>query len=327
LSGVALIGSHFVDGELAFYQNVTGTEIMRLKSDGTVDFTADIIATAGGSQTYYVDGNAGLDTNDGLSWSNPFKTLAVAMAASHANIAASSKGWAARNRIYFKADGSVEDLTKFAQKTDVIGVGSTDWKSKSALYGNHVVPNTIAYQGCRFFNILFRGGAATGGDIITMASQHGIEFHGCEALATASGTDATAFIVSTACVGLKFDNFVSKGEFGDAVIEIAAGQADDLVIENSLIQGGDMGIDISASATFAAGKYGLIKDNVFNTTLANINDAEAKCYVIGNRGITAAAKGVAMAGAVVCNIQLAQDNRFTTSDANNVVYPAEGAIG
>ena len=278
-----------------------------------------------GGVSYFVDGNAGLDTNDGLSWNKAKKTLAAAMALSHANIAASSKGWAARNRIYFKADGSEENLTAFAQKTDIIGVGSTDWKPKPALYGNHVVPGTTSYMGCRFFNILFRGGAATGGDIFT-TTQHGLEFHDCEFLATASGTDATAAIISTAGVGLKIKDCVFKGAFGDAVIEIGAGQADDLVIENNLIQGANMGIDISASATFAAGKYGLIKNNIFNTTLACINDAEAKSYVIGNRGITAAAKGEAMAGAVVCNIALAQDNRFTTSDANNVVYPAEGTI-
>jgi hypothetical protein len=119
---------------------------------------------------------------------------------------------------------------------------------------------------------------------------------------------------------------VFKGAYSDAVIEIGAGQADDLVVSNSLIQGADMGIDISGSATFAAGKYGLIKNNVFSTTLACINDAEAKSYVIGNRGITAAAKGSGLAGAVVCNAGLAQDNRFSTSDANNVEYPALGSI-
>ena len=280
---------------------------------------------AGAGQAYYVDGNYGADTNDGRSWDSPFKTLAVAMAASHANIAAGSKGWAARNRIYFKADDSAEDLTKLAQKTDIIGIGSTDWKAKPALYGNHVVPGTTSYQGCRFYNILFRGAAAAGGDIFT-TTQHGLEFHGCEFLATGSSSDATAAIISTAGVALTVDHCVFKGAYTDAVIEIAAGQADDLIITNNLIQGANMGIDISASAKFAAGKYGLIKDNVFRTTLACINDGESKSYVVGNRGSTAAAKGSGLAGAVVCNIVLAQDNRFSTSDANNVEYPALGAI-
>jgi len=52
---------------------------------------------------YYVEGNAGLDTQDGLSWDKAFKTLAVALAASHANIArADERGYAARNTIFVK---------------------------------------------------------------------------------------------------------------------------------------------------------------------------------------------------------------------------------
>ena len=279
--------------------------------------------------TYYVDCNAGNDANDGLSWETPFKKLSVALAASHSNIAAGSTGWASRNRIFFKGDQTAtadgENLVKFAQKTDVIGVGSTDWKAKPQLIGNHVIPGTTSYQGCRFFNVMFKGPVLAGGDIITMTSQHGIEFVDCEFMGD-STTPATGAILPIACVGVKIRNCVFKGAYSDAVIEIGAGQADDLVIENCLIQGANMGIDISGSATFAAGKYGLIKDNVFSTTLACINDAEAKSYVINNRGATLAAKGVAMAGAIVCNIKLALGNLFTTSDADNVVYPANGAI-
>jgi hypothetical protein len=290
----------------------------------------DIAAGIGSSgTTYYVDTNAGDDTNDGLSWEYAFKKLSVALAASHANIAATSSGWANRNRIFYKGDQTAtaegENLTKLAQKTDIIGVGSTDWKAKPQFIGNHTIANTVSYMGCRFINMMFKGPVLSGGDIFTITGQHGISFINCEFMGD-STTPATAAVIMTAGVGFQVINCVTKGAFSDAVFEIGAGQADDLIIANSLIQGANMGIDISASATFAAGKYGLIKDNIFNTTVACINDAEAKCYVIGNRGITAAAKGGAMAGAVVCNIALAQDNRFTTSDANNVVYPAEGAI-
>jgi len=279
--------------------------------------------------TYYVDCNAGLDSNDGLSWESAFKKLSVALAASHANIAAGASGWASRNRIFFKGDQTAtaegENLTKFAQKTDVIGVGSTDMRSMAQLIGNHVVTNAVSYMGCRFFNISFKGPVAVGGDIITMTGQHGIEFIGCE-LDGASTTAATGGIIATACSRFKAAGNIARGAFSDAVIEIGAGQADDLVIEDNFIQGANMGIDIAAGATYAAGKLGLIKDNVLITTLACINDASSKNYVIGNRGFTAAAKGVAMAGAVVCNLAMAQDNRFSTADANNVVYPAQGTI-
>ena len=290
----------------------------------------DIAAGLGSAHsTFYVDANAGVDTNDGKSWEYAFKTLAVAMAASHADIAADSTGWAARNRIFYKGDptatADAETLTALAQKTDIIGVGSTDWKAKPQLLGNHTVAATVSYMGCRFINMMFKGPVLVGGDIFTLTGQHGIGFIGCEFMGD-STTPATAAIVATACVGLTVDNCVFKGAFSDAVIEIGAGQADDLVVTNSLIQGANMGVDISGSATFAAGKYGLIKDNVFSTTLACINDAESKSYVIDNRGTTLAAKGVAMAGAIVCNIKLALGNLFTTSDADNVVYRANGAI-
>lgn len=279
--------------------------------------------------TYYVDCNAGDDDLDGLSWETAVKTLSVALALSHAKIAADSTGWASRNRIFFKGDQTAtaegEDLTALAQKTDIIGVGSTDWKAKPQLIGNHVIGNTTSYMGCRFINMMFKGPVLVGGDIFTMTSQHGIEFIGCEFMGD-STTPATGAIIATACVGLKVNGCIFKGAYSDAVIEIGAGQADDMWITNNVIQGANMGVDISGSATFAAGKYGLIKDNVFSTTLACINDAEGKSYVIGNRGITAAAKGSGLAGAVVCTAGLAQDNRFSTSDANNVIYPAEGSI-
>lgn len=288
----------------------------------------DIAAGVGSiGTTYYVDCNAGADTNDGLSWQYPFKKLSVALAASHANIAADSTGWASRNRIFFKGDQTTtahgENLTKLAQKTDIIGVGSTDWKSKPQLVGTHTVAATVSYMGCRFINVMFKGTILSGLDNFTLTGQHGIEFLGCEFMADTT-TAASAAIVSIAGVGLKVDGCVFKGAYTDAVIEIGAGQADDLVITNNLIQGADMGIEISGSATFAAGKYGLIKDNVISTTKECIKDSEAKSYVINNRLMTAAAEGVLMVGAILCNIKLAQDNRITTSDKDNVVYPPQG---
>lgn len=280
--------------------------------------------------TYYVDCNAGADTNDGLSWETAFKTLSVAMAASHANIAAGASGWANRNRIFFKGDqvatAEGENLVLLAQKTDVIGVGSTDWRAKPQLIGNHIIPNTAEVHGCRFFNMAFKGPVLSGGDIFTLTDIHGVEFVVCDFHGD-STTPATAAVVATACVDLQFKGCRTFGAFSDAVIELGAGQADGFAVKDCLIQGANMGIDIAAGATFAAGRYGLIKDNVLSTTLACINDASNKVYVIGNRGITAAAKGASLAGAVVCAAGLAQDNRFSTSDANNVVYPAEGAIG
>ena len=282
-----------------------------------------------GGTDYFVDGNAGADTNSGRSWPNAYKTLAVALAASHASIAASSAGYAARNRIFFKADqtgaAEGETLTKFAQKTDVIGVGSTDWRARARLQGNHTVAATVSYMGCRFINMEFGGPTVTGGDIFTITGQHGIQFIGC-AFRGNSTTAATAAIVATACVELGIFDCEFTGAFSDAVIEFGAGQADGFRIERNFIQGANMGIDIPATVTLAANKVGLIKDNVISSTLACINDALKTSFVINNRLRTAADKGIAMAGCIVCGITYAQDNRCTTGDANNVVYPAEAAI-
>lgn len=273
---------------------------------------------------YYVDGNAGNDANDGLSWNTAVKTLSVAMALSHANIAAGATGWASRNRIYVKADAITENLTALAQKTDVIGVGSMDWRHKALLIGNHVIASTVSYMGCRFLNMEFKGPAA-GGDLFTMTSQHGIEFIDTDFLAT-STTAATGALLPIACVDFRVERCRFMGAYSDAVIEVGAGQADGLTLKDNFIQGANTGIEISGSATFVAGRYGLIQSNTIATTGACIVDSEAKSYVVNNRLFTAAAKGSAMAGAITCNIAMAQDNRITTSDANNVVYPAEGSI-
>ena len=294
--------------------------------------TSNIVGFAASSNTgidYHVDSNAGNDANDGLSWAGAYKKLSVALAASHASIAANSSGWAARNRIWFKGDQTAtadgEDLTKLAQKTDIIGIGSTDWKAKPQFMGNIAIGATTSYQGCRFFNMMFKGPVLSGGDIFTLTSQHGIEFIGCEFMGD-STTPATAAVLATACVSLKLKGCTFKGAFSDAVIELGAGQADGFVVEDCFIQGANMGIDIPGTVTYAAGKNGIIKNNVISTTLACVNDALATTFVIRNNLRTAAAKGSAMAGCIVCGLTYAQDNRCTTSDANNVVYPAEGTI-
>jgi hypothetical protein len=168
-------------------------------------------------------------------------------------------------------------------------------------------------------------GPAAGGDIFTITDQHGIEFLDCDFFAT-STTPATAALIATACVDLKIKRCRFYGAFSDAVIELGAGQADGFEAIGNFICGADNGIEIPSTATFAAGRYGLIKDNVFHTTKICASDATNKVYVINNRGITGNAKGSGGAGAFVCNAAFAQDNRFSASDANNVVHPAEGAI-
>jgi hypothetical protein len=171
----------------------------------------------------------------------------------------------------------------------------------------------------------FSGPTATGGDIITMTSQHGIEFIGCSFRGN-STTAATGAILPIACVDLKILGCDFTGAFSDAVIELGAGQADGFRVEDCFIQGAEVGIEIPGTVTYAANKVGLIKNNVISTTLEGIKDSLGTTFIINNRLRTAAAKGTTMAGAILCGLTYAQDNRITTSDANNVVYPAQGSI-
>lgn len=280
-----------------------------------------------GGEVYYVDCNAGLDTNDGRSWDTAYKTLAVALAASHANIAASSKGWAARNRIYVKADQTAdddgEDLTKLAQKTDVIGVGSVDHLVGARIIGNHVI-GTTSYMGCRLINMIFKAPAA-GGDIFTIPTQQsGISFLNCTFDAT-STTAATGAILATAVESLTIKGCTFMGKFSDAVIEIGAGASNSLLIEGNKIEGANNGVEINASATCAA-RAGRILSNFVNTTAICITDASGKFYVHNNYCVTANAKGTAGAGAIVAGAKMMLQNYISASDVAGAIVPANGAL-
>ena len=239
-----------------------------------------IIAPVG--TCYYVDGNAGSDTNNGLSWSAPFATLAAALAASHANIASKAFGWTARNHIYLKDDENAEDLVLLADKTDVIGVGSYDRWSQPRILGNHVPVGT--FMGTRFINCHFKS-PADGGDIWTIpATVSGLSFIGCTFDGT-STTPATAAIVATTPGSLTIKGNKFVGDFSDAVIEIAGtGEAVDLLIADNVIEGANVGIDIKSTiTTLQFPSY--IKNNCIVTTGVCIDDDSDNMYIIGNRCI------------------------------------------
>lgn len=274
-------------------------------------------------QTYHIDGNAGLDTNDGLTWAKAMKTVAVAMAASHANIAASSTGWAARNLIFIKGDAFEEDLVLLAQKTDIIGVGSYNQWMKPGIVGNHV-PISATGIGVRFFNIHFRPPAG-GGDIMTLnATQRGIEFHKCTFDAT-NTANATGAIIATAVWFLRIEECEFVGPFSDAAIEIGAGNAQGLTIKSNYIEGANQGIDINGSTTTSPNK-GRIEGNVIHTATECINDGADVMAIINNRAITLQAKGTAGAGAIVGNEFLAGGNKIAASDLANADWPALGTL-
>jgi hypothetical protein len=281
---------------------------------GTIDSVA--------GETYYVDNNAGLDTNDGASWGKAFKTLAKGLAVSHANIAASSAGWAARNKVYYKADTETANLVLLADKTDVIGVGSYDHRPMAGIVGNHVPVG--AFMGTRFFNVDFRSPAA-GGDIWTVPTTvSGLAFIGCE-FDGASTTPATGAIVITTSERFTIQDCRFYGAFSDAVIELAGTEFNSLLISDNIIQGGQQGIDVKSTVTTSI-RSGYILRNTINSVTEGINEASGKLYVNDNRVVTLAAKGTAGAGAIVAGAKMMLGNKISASDVANADVPALGSL-
>jgi len=278
---------------------------------------------APGGKDFYVDGNAGDDNKTGVSWNEAFKTLAVGLAASHANIAAGASGWAARNRVFFKGDALTEDLVLLSQKTDIIGCGSYNQWPMAGIVGNHV-PISATGIGVRFFNVYFRAPAA-GGDIMTLDStQRGIEFHNCFFDATNTAAAAGA-ILATAVWFLKIVNCHFVGPFSDSVIEIGAGNAQGLEIIGNYIEGANRGVELNASTTTSPNKI-LIAKNIIHTATECIYDGADIAAIVDNVCVTLQAKGTAGAGAIVGEENLSGGNKISASDLANADWPALGSL-
>jgi len=284
------------------------------------DLAAGIYSTG---TTYYVDANAGADTNDGLSWEYAFKTLTVAMAASHADIAAGASGWANRNRIFYKGDNAeaaAETLTTLAQKTDIIGVGSYDHHPFPILIGNHVI-GAGAYMGCRFINIGFRSPAAGGVIMNVPTTTSGLEFLDCPIMGD-SATPATKGIVATAVEMLKIKGCRFIGAFSTDAIELGTGATNGLLIEDNIVQSGAAGIVANAGLTCVA-RDAIIRNNTFDVATITVNDASGKILIHGNRGRSAG--NGKLASTLVFGTGMAVDNQFSHA-AGNSIYPVQVAI-
>jgi len=287
----------------------------------SVNYDFNLLENVGGN-TFYVDGNLGSDTNTGKSWEDAFKTLSVALAASHADIASGAFGWTARNRIYLKDDEVTENLVKLADKTDVIGVGSYDRNLGARIKGNHAPVG--AYMGTRFINCHFLVPDA-GGDIFTLPTTvSGISFLGCcfDGVNTAGATGA---IITTSVESLEVQRCKFVGAFSDAVIEIGGTENNGLLIADNTIMGANDGVELKSTVT-ATVRPMFITGNRINTTTICINDASGKAYIEDNRCITANAKGAAGAGAIVGGAKMMLQNYISTSDVANAIVPANGSL-
>ena len=282
------------------------------------------IMRQGVGREFFVAGNWGSDSNEGDSWDAPFLTLAAAITANNADVAADKYGWATRNRIYFTADPSTESLTAFPAKCDVIGVGSCDAHPMPTLKGRHT--STVEHLGCRWFNIRFIPEAA--GDIFTLSAyDNGMKFYGCQFVGVESTITTSNAIVTAACELITIEDCDFDGAFGNEVIYIGTGNASGLKIIGNRIRGGASdGIYIKTDATFASvNGAGIIKDNFIYVDLITINDVSSKCYIVGNRCISAADDGTAGAGNIVGNVKYGVDNVISGND-KTFLWPALAAM-
>ena len=255
---------------------------------------------------YYVDGNklvAGTGTG---GWDNAFNTLSAAMAASHANIASTSRrAWASRNKIYIRADGITEDITKLCDKTDIIGVGSNDaYNGLAKITGSWIIPDTVSYLGCRFYNMFFTDTGASA--IFNVDSQQGLEFHNCRFDATALTTIAIQASESNWMVvdNCDFTIVSSAMPFTASTIKILQGTNAiyGCRISNNRIMGA---IGITCEETQAYGCW--ITDNYIRSTGLTIDEDSSLIHVINNRLITDVDTSTSTAG-YKFNIQLAAGN-------------------
>lgn len=272
-----------------------------------------------GGTVYYVDGNKSTAGN-GTSWDDAFNTLSAAMAASHANIAVSSRrAWATRNTIYVRADGITEDLTTMAQKTDIIGVGSDDAFEKALITGTWIIPDTTSYLGCHFYNMLFQDDGA-GGALFDIDTQSGIEFHNCWFRPNATDTiglqvEECQNIVVNNCF---FGEQGTNGDFTASAIKVV--DDTDAVwnyrITNNIIYSDAIGIDWDETGS----EGNLIAHNFMYTVGIGIDEEGDKVFCIGNRMVTAVDTGTYTAGFDFSEAR-AIDNIITGSGGETDIVP------
>ncbi len=267
-----------------------------------------------GGTVYYVDGNKSTAGN-GTSWDDAYNTLSAALAASHANIAVSSRrAWATRNTIYVIGDAITEDLTKLAQKTDVIGLGSYNQYKKAGIIGDHVIEaqTTAHYMGCRLINMQFRG---DGGGILfdIPINQNGIEFINCDFQQNGGETIGLRLggCHDTKVTGCTFRPNTSGVGFSTAAIQVldGAGALTNVNISGNQIASGAIGIDWNETSNVNS----WITDNHFYTTGMGIDSEDVtNLMVVGNRIKTATASANDTSNDF--NILYAIDNIVTGTD-------------
>lgn len=260
---------------------------------------------------YYVDGNKSTAGTGTGGWDNAYNTLSAALAASHADIAVSSRRkFAARNTIFVMGDTITEDLVLLAQKTDVIGVGNNNPYNKAAITGNHVIPSTTATPSCRFFNMQFLGDQAA--SLWDVTDQAGLEFHDC--LFQANGTATIGFEANNLSHLKLIGNWFGSPDgqdFTTAAIQVqnAATGAINVLIQGNRIHSNAAGIDWNETTNVDCWIDG---NRLFTVGILIDTDDSTEIVIVDNIGVTLLAQ--ADNTSYDFNLAYAAGNTFTGSD-------------
>ena len=297
----------------------TGIDNSTIKLDGQGRITAPGIrepfSSGNGSipSVFYADGNV-VSSGDGKSWATAFKTLAEGLAACHTYMSTSAnRAWAQRATLYCCADNFTEDITAFAEKTDIIGVGTTNQHPRPRIEGTHVLvaTSTDTYHGCRWFNVEFYGAAA--GIIVDIpAGQNGQEFHNCVFSAVDAATIGLRAVQSHDMTvrNCWFDPNTSNAGFSTAAIQINAGSCTNFFLKDNRIFSSGIGLDFNCTAGQAINCWATGND-IFATG-QTIDDESTNLFVNRNNLISAAAEGTGSSWTF--NLARACDNTSTGSD-------------
>ena len=242
--------------------------------------------TLGGAPSvFYVDGNV-VSSGNGLSWLSAFKTLTEGLVAAHSYMSTSgNRAWAQRATVYCCGDSLDEDLVILAEKSDIIGVGTTNGFDRCQLIGNHV-PVTTNCWATRWYNMRFTN--QTAANIWTLTSvSGGIKFLGCTFAAPSTAAPSAVAATAVGVMEINGCDWAGAPEmFSTSGVELATGAAAGTIIRNNLISAAT-GVRVAAGTTVSSAGSIYIDNNVFHTSLKMIQDASNLARVTRNRGTTA----------------------------------------
>ncbi|MDD5523553.1 MAG: hypothetical protein PHI84_22270 [Kiritimatiellae bacterium] len=256
-----------------------GTEHLVWDTDGR--FGAGGVFADNGT-SFYVDGNAGVDTNDGLSWATAVKTVAAGIALADDDIAVTNH-WDRRNRLFVNGGAYKESLVRFPEKTDIIGVGNTDFLPKAKLIGVQVP--AAAVMGCRFINMAFQNVTAAN-TVDIMASCHGISFINCDFIGNGTTTCALEIndCVDVLVQGCHFYGLSTSSLKQKIGIQVkgTATNSNLRILDNIIVAAQGIIIDDTDVVD------GIIAGNILDVTTLAIDENADRLIVANNQWISAA---------------------------------------